>query len=55
MANSRLSMRKIKDVLRLHFQSGLTVRQIGQSLNISHNTAIEYLRRSRAANIYLTT
>ena len=51
MANSRLSMRKIKDVLRLHFQLGLTVRQIGQSLNISHNTAIEYLRRSRAANI----
>ena len=44
-------MRKIKDVLRLYFQLGLTVRQIGQSLNISHNTAIEYLRRSRAANI----
>jgi len=36
MANKRLSMRKIKDVLRLHFEKGLGFRQISRSLNISH-------------------
>lgn len=51
MANSRLSMRKIKDVLRLHFSLGLNMRQVGQSLGISHNTANEYIRRATAAGI----
>jgi len=51
MPNSRLSMRKIKDVLRLHFDRDLSARQIGLSLKISHNTASEYLRRAQVANL----
>lgn len=51
MPNSRLSMRKIKDVLRLHFDRDLSARQIGQSLGISHNTATQYLRRFQAAGL----
>ncbi|MBE1425604.1 putative AAA+ superfamily ATPase, partial [Desulfomicrobium macestii] len=51
MPNSRLSMRKIKDVLRLHFDRDLSARQIGLSLKISHNTVSEYLRRAQVANL----
>lgn len=51
MANSRLSMRKIKDVLRLHFERNLSARQIGHSLKISHNTATQYLHRARTAGL----
>ena len=51
MPNSRLSMRKIKDVLRLHFTRNLSARQIGLSVKISHNTVSEYLRRARAAGL----
>jgi transposase len=51
MANKRLSMRKIKDVLRLHFEKELGNRQIGRSLSISHNSVSGYLRRARAAGI----
>ncbi len=51
MANKRLSMRKIKDVLRLHFEKGLGFRQISRSLNISHNSVGGYLRRARLAGI----
>ena len=51
MANSRLSMRKIKDVLRLHFDRNLSARQIGHSLRISHNTVTQYLHKARAAGL----
>ncbi len=51
MPNSRLSMRKIKDVLRLHFDRNLSARQIGHSLQVSHNTVTQYLRRARAADL----
>lgn len=51
MANSRLSMRKIKDVLRLHFDRNLSARQIGHSLKISHNTVTQYLHKARAAGL----
>jgi transposase len=44
-------MRKIKDVLRLHFELGLTTREIGRSLNISHNSAKRYLQRARSAGV----
>lgn len=46
-----LSMRKIKEVLRLHHEAGLTKRQIGRSLGISHNSAGKYLEAAEAAGI----
>jgi len=44
MAQRRLTMRKTKEVLRLKWGLGLSARQVGASLNISHSTVGEYLR-----------
>ena len=47
MARKRISMRKIKEVLRLKFEAGLTYEAIGQSCNIGHTTVGEYLKRAK--------
>ena len=39
-------MRKIKEVLRLHFSSGLGQRPIGRCLQLSRTTVGDYLRRA---------
>ncbi len=52
MSMKRLSMRKIKEVLRRSYESCLTSRTIGRSLSISHPTVISYL--SRASNLGLS-
>ena len=44
-------MRRIKEVLRLHHESGLGRRQIGRSLSISHATVRGYLRRAEQAGL----
>lgn len=44
-------MRKIKDVLRLHREKGLSTRQIAKSLEISRSTIREYLDRAQRAGI----
>lgn len=44
-------MRKAKEILRLHFDLGLDRRQIARSLNISHSTVGEYVRRAKDAAI----
>jgi len=46
----RLSMRKIRDTLRLH-AGGLSTRKIAASLGLGQSTASEYLRRARAAGL----
>jgi transposase len=51
MPRERLSMRKIKDVLRLRFESGLSTRQIATSLRISLGSVHEYLSRARVASL----
>lgn len=51
MANKRLSMRKIREILRLKHDSGLTNRQIGLSLNISPGTVCNHLNDAKAAGI----
>jgi len=51
MSNKRLSMRKIKEVLRLASRAGLGVRQIGRSLSLSHVTVSSYLERARVAGL----
>ncbi len=50
MAAERLSMRKIKEILRLK-SLGLTNRQIAASVNAAHSTVNEYIRRAEAAGI----
>jgi len=47
MSKKRLSMRKIKEVLRLSYKLDLTSREIGRSLSISHPTVLNYLSRAR--------
>jgi transposase len=51
MAMTRLSMRKIKEVLRLYFEVKLSRRQIGRSLSISHSTVRDYLFRAKSQGL----
>lgn len=44
-------MRKIKDVLRLHFDNGLGQRPIGLCLGLSRTTVGDYLRRAVRAGL----
>ena len=51
MANTRLSMRKIKDVLRLTHDAHLNTRQVALSLNISRSTVTNYQERARESGL----
>jgi len=51
MANRRLSMRKIKEVLRLSKEIGLSERQIAKSCGISRSTVKDYLGRAQRAGL----
>jgi len=47
----RLSMRKIREVLRLKFDFDLTDRQISKSVKVTRSTIAEYLRRFAESGI----
>ncbi len=51
MANTRLSMRKIKDVLRLTHDGQLNTQQVALSLNISRSTVKNYQERAHKAGL----
>jgi len=51
MAKARLSMRKIKEVLRLKHHCGLSRRQVAHSCQISRSTVADYLYRAEKAGI----
>lgn len=51
MANTRTGMRKLKELLRLHFESRLSQRAIARSLNISSSTIGEHLNRFQKAGL----
>lgn len=51
MAARRLSMRKMREILRLKYAVGLSNRQIARSCSISHRTVAEYVRRAEAARL----
>ena len=38
MAKRRLSVRKIKEVFRLHYEKGFSTRQIAKSLGVGRST-----------------
>lgn len=46
----RLTMRKIKEAMRLH-ASGLSTRKIAASLGVGHGTATDYMKRVRLAGL----
>ncbi len=51
MPAKRLSMRKMKEVLRLKFELHLKNREIARSCLIPHSTVANYLRRAGAAGL----
>ena len=51
MPQERLSMRKIKEVLRLRFVGGLYQDQIARSCSIGQSTVHRYLERAEAAGL----
>ncbi len=51
MPTERLSMRMIREVLRLSQACGLSSRMIARSCSIARSTAGEYLRRAKEANL----
>jgi len=44
-------MRKIKEILRLKYDCGISEREISRSCNISRSTVADYLRRATAAKL----
>ena len=51
MPAKRISMRKLKEILRLKHQGKLGVRAIARCLGLSHSTVLDYLRRARLADL----
>lgn len=51
MPRERVSVRKIREILRLHLQAGLSGRQIASSCNLARSTVADYLRRAGAAGL----
>lgn len=51
MAQTRLSMRKIEEILRLKYEVGLTHREIAQSCAVSASTVSEYVTHAKAAGL----
>src|SRR4249919_2866949 len=51
MPTQRLSMRRIKQLLTMHFSAGASTRAIGRELGIAPSTVREYLARAAAAGI----
>ena len=51
MPRERVSMRKIRELLRLKFESELSTRQIATSLRLSVGTVHDYLARARVAGL----
>ena len=44
-------MRKATEILRLRWEQQLRVRQVAQSLSISHSTVIDTIYRAKAAGL----
>ena len=51
MPTERLAMRKVKEVLRLRWECGLSYRQIVRSCAVGHTTAADYVHRATAAGL----
>ncbi len=46
-----LSMRKIREILRLGLQKGKCLREISRNCSIAHKTAGKYLRRAKELSL----
>ena len=51
MTQERLSLRKIREVLRLKHEVGLSNRAIARACRVSNSTAGEYVKRAEQAGL----
>lgn len=51
MPNERLSMRHIREVLRLHYSVGMSQRAVARSLGLAQGTVSKYVNRTRRAGL----
>ncbi len=51
MSQKRLSMRKIRELLRLKYELGRSHREIAASLGVANSTVSDYVRRASAASL----
>src|SRR6056297_4351919 len=51
MPAERITMRKIREVLRLKFECRLSNRKIARSTSVARSTASDYIQRSKAAGL----
>ena len=51
MPSRRITMRKIKEVLRLRYACGLSLEQIARAQNLSKGVVAKYLKRATVAGI----
>lgn len=51
MPQERLTMRKIREILRLKWECGLSNRVISRSCSVSHSTVSQYVKRAKAAGL----
>ncbi len=51
MPAERLPMRRIREILRLKWESYLSERKIAESSGTTRSTVSDYLRRSNAAKL----
>ncbi|NXZ90129.1 hypothetical protein HZI30_24725 [Serratia fonticola] len=51
MPNKRVNMRKIRDILRLRFEAGLSFRQVSQYADVSTGAIQKMLKRLDAVGV----
>ena len=51
MPAQRLTMRRVRELLRLHYGAGASARAIARELGVSRSTVKEYLARAAAAEL----
>jgi transposase len=51
MPTERLTMRRVREILRLKYSLGLSIRQIAHSCSISTGVVCSYLQRAQAAHL----
>lgn len=51
MPTNRITMRRIRETLRLHLQAGLSYNEIARALKISKSVAGKYVPLARAAGV----
>ena len=51
MPSNRITMRRIRESLRLHLQAGLSYNEVGRALKISKSVVGKYVSLARVAGV----